>query len=159
MENRIKECQLDLFADRTSAATMRANQLRLWFASMAYVLMAALRRLARAHTTLARTTCGTIRLMILKIGAQVTRSVRRIASPWPAPAHTPMSSPSPMPDYAADPAPSARKPVPSTRKPPAHKRPGQDGPRTHARLPSRQSSTPTHNAILRHKPAPVTNPG
>jgi Transposase DDE domain group 1 len=44
MENRIKECQLDLFADRTSAATMRANQLRLWFASMAYVLLCALRR-------------------------------------------------------------------------------------------------------------------
>jgi Transposase DDE domain group 1 len=41
MENRIKECQLDLYADRTSAATMRANQLRLWFASMAYVLLCA----------------------------------------------------------------------------------------------------------------------
>jgi hypothetical protein len=78
MENRIKECQLDLFADRTSAATMRANQLRLWFASMAYVLMAALRRLALAHTRLERATCGTIRLRLLKIGAQVTRSVRRI---------------------------------------------------------------------------------
>ena len=78
MENRIKECQLDLFADRTSAATMRANQLRLWFASMAYVLMAALRRLALAHTTLERATCGTIRLRLLKIGALVTRSVRRI---------------------------------------------------------------------------------
>ena len=50
MENRIKECQLDLFADRTSAATMRANQLRLWFASMAYVLVTALRRIgARRH--------------------------------------------------------------------------------------------------------------
>ena len=45
MENRIKECQLDLFADRTSAATMRANQLRLWFAAMAYVLLCALRRI------------------------------------------------------------------------------------------------------------------
>src|SRR5215471_14492789 len=50
MENRIKECQLDLFADRTSAATMRANQLRLWFASMAYVLLCALRRLALQQT-------------------------------------------------------------------------------------------------------------
>ena len=78
MENRIKECQLDLFADRTSAATMRANQLRLWFASMAYVLLAALRRIALAHTRLERATCGTIRLKLLKIGAQVTRSVRRI---------------------------------------------------------------------------------
>jgi hypothetical protein len=45
MENRIKECQLDLFADRTSAATMRANQMRLWFASFAYVLLCALRRI------------------------------------------------------------------------------------------------------------------
>ena len=50
MENRIKECQLDLFADRTSAATMQANQLRLWFASMAYVLLCALRRIGLAHT-------------------------------------------------------------------------------------------------------------
>jgi hypothetical protein len=62
MENRIKECQLDLFADRTSAATMRANQLRLWFASMAYVLLCALRRLALQQTQLAKATCGTIHL-------------------------------------------------------------------------------------------------
>lgn len=78
MENRIKECQLDLFADRTSAATMRANQLRLSFASMAYVLLAALRRIGLAHSRLDRASCGTIRLKLLKIGAQVTRSVRRI---------------------------------------------------------------------------------
>ena len=52
MENRIKECQLDLFADRTSAATMRANQLRLWFASMAYVLICALRRIGLANAKL-----------------------------------------------------------------------------------------------------------
>jgi hypothetical protein len=78
MENRIKECQLDLFADRTSAATMRANQLRLWFASMAYVLLCALRRIALQHTQLAKATCGTIRLKLLKIGALVRTSVRRI---------------------------------------------------------------------------------
>jgi hypothetical protein len=78
MENRIKECQLDLFSDRTSAATMKANQLRLWFASMAYVLLAALRRIALAHTRLATATCGSIRLKLLKIGAQVRISVRRI---------------------------------------------------------------------------------
>jgi hypothetical protein len=78
MENRIKECQLDLFADRTSAATMRANQLRLWFASMAYVLLCALRRLALQHTQFAKATCGTIRLKLLKIGALVRTSVRRI---------------------------------------------------------------------------------
>jgi len=78
MENRIKECQLDLYADRTSAATMRANQLRLWFASLAYVLMEAVRRLALAGTELANATAGSIRLTLLKIGAVVTVSVRRI---------------------------------------------------------------------------------
>ena len=78
MENRIKECQLDLMADRTSASTMRANQLRLWFASMAYVLIAALRRIALAGSELARATAGTIRLKLLKIGARVTVSVRRV---------------------------------------------------------------------------------
>jgi len=78
MENRIKECQLDLFADRTSTKTMRANQLRLWLASMAYVLLTALRRIGLAHTELAVATCGTIRLRLLKIGAVVTKSVRRI---------------------------------------------------------------------------------
>jgi hypothetical protein len=78
MENRIKECQTDLFADRPPAATMRANQLRLWFGSMAYVLMCALRRIGLAGSELARATCGTIRLKLLKIGAQVTISVRRV---------------------------------------------------------------------------------
>jgi hypothetical protein len=78
MENRIKECQLDLFADRTSAATMRANQLRLWFAFMAYVLLCALRRIGLAHTQFAQATCGTIRLKLLKLGALVRVSVRRI---------------------------------------------------------------------------------
>ena len=71
MENRIKECQLDLFADRTSSATMQANQLRLWFASMAYVLLSELRRIALRHTQFADATCGTIRLKLLKIGALV----------------------------------------------------------------------------------------
>ncbi len=78
MENRIKECQLDLFAGRTSAATMRANQLRLWFASVAYVLVCALRRIGLAHTQFAEATCGTIRLKLLKIGALVRISVRRV---------------------------------------------------------------------------------
>ena len=78
MENRIKECQLDLFADRTSAKTMRANQLRLWFSSFAYVLIEALRRLALKHTRLENATCGSIRLKLLKIGARVRVSVRRI---------------------------------------------------------------------------------
>jgi hypothetical protein len=78
MENRIKECQLDLYADRTSAATIRANQLRLWFYSMAYVLLCALRRIGLHDTQFAQATCGTIRLKLLKIGALVRISVRRI---------------------------------------------------------------------------------
>jgi hypothetical protein len=88
MENRIKECQADLFADRTSTATMRANQLRLWFASMAYVLLCALRRIGLTHTQFAQATCGTIRLKLLKVGALVKVSVRRVklamasAYPW-----------------------------------------------------------------------------
>jgi Transposase DDE domain group 1 len=78
MENRIKECQTDLFAGRTSAASMRANQLRLWFAGFAYVVMAALRRIGLTGTDLSRATCGTIRLKLLKIGALITTSVRRV---------------------------------------------------------------------------------
>jgi len=78
MENRIKEQQLDLFADRTSTATMRANQLRLWFASMAYVLLEALRRIGLAGSRFTDATCGTIRLKLLKIGALVRLSVRRL---------------------------------------------------------------------------------
>ena len=67
---------------------MRANQLRLWFAAMAYVLLCALRRIGRKHTRFAQATCGSIRLKLLKIGALVRGSVRRIKSamasayPW-----------------------------------------------------------------------------
>lgn len=78
MENRLKECQGDLFADRTPAPTMRANQLRLWLSSFAYVLMCAVRRIGLAGTKLGVATCGTIRLKLLKIGALVTISVRRV---------------------------------------------------------------------------------
>jgi hypothetical protein len=84
MENRIKECQLDLYADRTSAKTMRANQLRLFFASLAYVLLCALRRIGLVHTQFARATCGMIRLKLLKIGALVRTSVRRIKLAMPS---------------------------------------------------------------------------
>jgi Transposase DDE domain group 1 len=77
-ENRIKEAQLDLFADRLSAATFRANQLRLWLASAAYVLMHALRRIGLVGTALARACANTLRLRLLKIGAVVTVSVRRV---------------------------------------------------------------------------------
>jgi hypothetical protein len=84
MENRIKECQLDLYSDRTSTATLRANQLRLWFASMAYVLLCRLRGIALHHTRFANATCGTIRLKLLKIGAYVRVSVRRIKFAMPS---------------------------------------------------------------------------
>jgi hypothetical protein len=78
MENRTKEQQLDLFADRSSAVTMRSNQLRLYFSSFAYVLLEHLRRVGLRGTELARAQCGTIRLKLLKIGALVSVSVRRI---------------------------------------------------------------------------------
>jgi hypothetical protein len=88
MENRIKEQQLDLFADRTSAATMRANQLRLWFSAVAYLLLHGLRQWALKGTEYATAQCGTMRLRLLKIGAQVRISVRRVlvslASGFPA---------------------------------------------------------------------------
>ncbi|MEO1603482.1 MAG: IS1380 family transposase [Pseudomonadota bacterium] len=78
MENRIKEQQLGMFADRTSSHTMRANQLRLWFSSLAYVLVDALRRLALVDTQLSRAQVWTLRNRLLKIGAVVRVSVRRV---------------------------------------------------------------------------------
>jgi hypothetical protein len=77
-ENRIKEQQLHLFADRTSAHTMRANQIRLFCSSIAYVLLEALRRLGLAGTELAEAQCQTIRLKLLKIGALVRVTVRKV---------------------------------------------------------------------------------
>jgi hypothetical protein len=78
MENRIKECQGDLFADRTSTATLCANQLRLWLASFAYALLCAVRRIGLAHTQFAEATCGTIRLKLLKLAGLVRVSARRV---------------------------------------------------------------------------------
>ena len=86
-ENRIKEQKLDLFSDRTSCHALKANQLRLWLSSFAYTLLAGLRRLGLRGTALERATCGTIRLRLLKVGAQVVVSVRRVlfrlAGGWP----------------------------------------------------------------------------
>lgn len=79
MENRIKEQQLGLFADRTSTRTLRANQLRLWLSSVAYLIVSELRRIALAGTELATAQVSTIRCRLLKIGAVVTVSVRRVA--------------------------------------------------------------------------------
>ena len=78
MENRIKEQQLALFADRTSTALLRSNQLRLYFSSVAYCLLEALRRLGLAGTEMARAQCQTIRGKLLKIGAQVRVTVRKV---------------------------------------------------------------------------------
>jgi hypothetical protein len=78
MENRIKEQQLYLFADRTSSATMRANQLRLWFSSLAYVILNELRSIGLRGTHMAEATCASMRLKLLKIGAHVKVSVRRV---------------------------------------------------------------------------------
>ena len=89
MELRIKEQQLDMFADRTSTEGMRSNQLRLWFSTLAYLLVNQLRRVALGGTELARATCGSIREKLFKIGAVVRVSVRRVAVslsrayPWP----------------------------------------------------------------------------
>jgi len=77
-ENRIKEQQLDLFADRTSTGKMWSNQLRLYFSSLAYVLLQTLRQTGLAGTELEKAQCGTIRLKLLKIGAQVRVTVRKI---------------------------------------------------------------------------------
>ena len=78
MENRIKEQKSFLFSDRTSAETMRANQLRLWFSSVAYLLMSALRRLGLKDTELAKAQCDTIRLKLFKIGARIRITTRKI---------------------------------------------------------------------------------
>jgi len=77
-ENRIKEQQLDLFADRTSTGKMWSNQLRLYFSSIAYVLLQTLRRTALAGTDLEKAQCGTIRRKLLKIGAQIRVTVRKV---------------------------------------------------------------------------------
>ena len=75
---RIKEQQLDLFATRTSGKLMRVNQIRLWLSGVAYSLIEALRRIGLAGTELANAYCGTIRLKLLKIGARIRVTVRRV---------------------------------------------------------------------------------
>jgi len=77
-ENRIKEQQLDLFADRTSTGKMWSNQLRVYFSAIAYVLLQTLRRTALAGTDLEKAQCGTIRRKLLKIGAQIRVTVRKV---------------------------------------------------------------------------------
>ena len=87
MENRIKE-QFSLFADRVRAETMRANQGRIYLAAIAYVLVSGLRRLGLRATELAQAQVSTIRIKLLKIGAQIRVTVRRVwvslasSHPW-----------------------------------------------------------------------------
>ena len=78
MENRIKEQQQCLFADRTSCHCWHANQFRLLLSSLAYILIQAIRRLALSGTELAKAQCGTIRLKLLKIGAVIIRNTRKV---------------------------------------------------------------------------------
>ncbi len=78
MENRIKEQQLELFSDRTSTHNFEGNQLRLWFSSVAYVLLQALREQCLSRTSLANAQVGTIRNKLLKLGARLLTSVRRV---------------------------------------------------------------------------------
>ena len=83
MENRIKDCQLDLFGDRMSAHDYRANQLSLIMAGFAYVLIDSIRREALQNTPLAKAVPNTIRLKLLKVGARVINSVRRVKISMP----------------------------------------------------------------------------
>src|SRR5262249_48602669 len=85
MENRIKEQQLDLFANRVSCATMRANQVRLCLATVAYIVLRALRQYGLAQTELAPAQAGTIRLKLLKLGALVPVTLRPVPAAPPAP--------------------------------------------------------------------------
>ena len=78
MENRIKEQQMDLFADRTSTATMKANQMRVWLSAITCSLLNDLRVLGLKGTQMAQATCGTIRIRLLKIGTLIRVSVRRV---------------------------------------------------------------------------------
>src|SRR3954462_7843812 len=139
MENRIKERQTDLFADRTSSGTMRANQLRLWFASMAYVLLCALRRIGLPHTQFAEATCGTIRLKLLKIGALVRVSVRRIkfamasGCPWQrewalGPALLCTAAPGARHNPRPQPKETHRRPAPRRSRGRSRLRPSVEGP-------------------------------
>ena len=166
MENRIKECQLDPFADRTSAATTRANQLRLWPACAAHVLMCARRRIGPAHTQFAAATCGTIRLRLLKVGPSAClpsgyagRNLRQASPwrgsacdgsrwPWPPPAPGNTSGPSPT-RGCGDPRSDRTNQTPRGATPPAtpsHPRRRRCAPQT--------SGQPTCAALTHGKAAP-----
>ena len=115
MENRIKDCQLDLFANRMSAHANKANQLRLLLAAFAYVLIDGIRRVALKNTTLAKAVPNTIRLKLLKLGAKVINSVRRIKfPPAPPPEVTLRPLPSPATGLPRLPVSPSLRAVPTT---------------------------------------------
>ena len=151
MENRIKEAQLWLFADRTSTTTMRANQLRLTFATFAGVLMTLLRRVGLPGTALARAQAGTIRTRLLKIGARITVSRRRIRIAF--------ASVYPLKQLFAHVLAALRAPPASARRPTGHPSPPSnragEPPSATARAPAprpapRPSAQPTSNALGPH---------
>ena len=159
IENRIKEQQLDLFADRTSAGTMRANQLRLWFASFGYVLMEALRRIGLRHTQFANATCGTIRLKLLED--------RRPGAAQRAPDQDRHGLGLPLPDRVPP-----GLSLPASRRllsAPAYRPCSRRGPLPRAQNPAQPSTSSRDNlaappsAVLTAKvpaaPPPVRNPG
>ena len=77
-ENRIKQMVLDLKADRTSSSWMASNQMRLWFSTLAYLLLERVRKIGLKGTELAKASLGTLRLRMMKVAACVRVSVRRI---------------------------------------------------------------------------------
>ena len=164
MENRIKEQQLDLFADRTSTQTMRANQIRLYFSSFAYVLPCALRRLGLTGTELARAQCGSIRLKLLKIGAQVRISVRRVwlsfSESYPyaelfRQVLQNLRAPPAAAGTAGSPACLTRRSPPSTRTVSVRMPTGSCVPCARKRAPRRRSAGfPTRFLLLPHRQSP-----
>ena len=148
--------QLTLFADRTSAATMRANQLRLYSSSIAYVLLHALRRLGLAGTELARAQCQTIRLTLLKIGARVRITVRKV---WLA--CTPPSSPCRCAVNAHAPhrhrgSLSQRTAAGVRRRRAARRVVGQSTPETTSRDPAPSRDTPDDHSTPLSSPVPAS---
>ena len=147
MENRIKECQGDLFADRTSTATLGANQLRLWLASFAYALPSPLRRIGLAHTQFAEATCGTIRLKILKL-AGLSASARSTSIALASAVPTPTNGGWPPPASSQPPDASPRRRKNAAIQPTAHREPPTQDPPHRANRARIRSSSHSHCAII-----------
>ena len=142
MENRIKECQGDLFADRTSSATLCANQLRLWLASFAYALLCAVRRIGLAHTQFAEATCGTIGSSSSSspVSSASARGVSNSRSPQPVPTPTNGGWPPLASSQPPDASPQRRKNA--AIQPTTHRSPPKDRPPSAQTAPGTRSSSP-----------------